>query len=156
MKHLLSLVFILVCLVVSAQPPKGPVTPGTSFGSEIKAEGAIPVSELAQLLKDDQSHTVKVSGVVTEVCPKKGCWVSLDVPGNTKVFVKMKDYGFFVPVELTGKTVVMDAEAKLIKTSVAELKHYAEDAKKSKEEIDAITEPKEEIRLTASGIVVVK
>jgi hypothetical protein len=40
-------------------------------------------------------------------------------------------------------------------TSVAELKHYAEDAKKSKEEIDAIKEPKKEIRVMAKGIVVV-
>jgi hypothetical protein len=43
-----------------------------------------------------------------------------------------------------------------IETSVDELKHYAEDAKKSKEEIDAITEPKKEIRLTANGVLVVK
>ena len=40
-------------------------------------------------------------------------------------------------------------------TSVEELKHYAEDAKKSQDEIDAITEPKTEIRFMASGMVVV-
>jgi hypothetical protein len=141
---------------VNAQPPKGPVTPGTIFGSTITADGAVPVAELPKLLEDDQPHAVKVIGTVTDVCPKKGCWISLDMPDNSKVFVKMKDYGFFVPVELIGKTVVVDAEAKVIKTSVDELKHYAEDAKKSKEEIDAIKEPKEEIRLTANGIVIVK
>lgn len=156
MKYFLSFTFCLFAIVALAQPPVGPVTPGTTFGSAIKAEGAVPLADLTQQLKDDQPHTVKVTGVVTDVCPKKGCWITLDMPGTTKVFVKMKDYGFFVPVELKGKTVVMEAEAKVIKTSVAELKHYAEDAKKSKEEIDAIKEPKDEIRLTASGIVVVK
>jgi hypothetical protein len=78
------------------------------------------------------------------------------MPDKTTVFVKMKDYAFFVPLEMIGKTVVIDGEAKKIETSVAELKHYAEDAKKSKEEIEAITEPKKEIRLTANGILVVK
>lgn len=152
---LCSLIFLAI-VVASAQPPKGPVTPGTAFGNSISTEGAIPVADLSKLLKDDQSHPVKVTGTVTDVCPKKGCWLSLQMPDNSKVFVKMKDYGFFVPVELIGKTVIVDAEAKVIKTSVDELKHYAEDAKKSKEEIDAIKDPKEEIRLTANGIVIVK
>jgi hypothetical protein len=39
---------------------------------------------------------------------------------------------------------------------VDELRHYAEDAKKSQAEIDAINQPQKEIRLTATGIVVMK
>lgn len=97
---------------------------------------------------------VKVTAKVIDVCPKKGCWMLLETPDQSKVFVKMKDYGFFVPMEIKGRTVVIDGEAKRIITSVDELKHYAEDAKKSREEIEAITQPKEEIRLTAKGIVV--
>lgn len=153
---ILCMLLMAATVIVKAQPPKGPVTPGTTFGSSISTDGAIAVADLPELIQDDQSHPVKVKGKVTDVCPKKGCWLSLEMPDNSKVFVKMKDYGFFVPVELIGKTVVIDAEAKVIKTSVDELKHYAEDAKKSKEEIDAIKEPKEEIRLTANGIEIVK
>lgn len=153
---ILCALLMLATIVVYAQPPKGPVTPGTAFGSKISTDGAVAVAELPKVITDDQPHPVKVKGTVTDVCPKKGCWLSLEMPDNSKVFVKMKDYGFFVPVELIGKTVVVDAEAKIIKTSVDELKHYAEDAKKTKEEIEAIKEPKEEIRLTANGIVVVK
>ena len=40
----------------------------------------------------------------------------------------------------------------LKQTSVEELKHYAEDAKKPQSEIDKITKPVTEIRLLASGI----
>lgn len=158
MKTLLitSLVVMMTTISLYAQPPKGPVTPGTTFGTEISATDAMPVADLPSLLQDDQPKDVKVSGVVTDVCPKKGCWLSLEMPDSTLVFVKMKDYGFFVPVELKGKTVVIDAEAKVITTSVDELRHYAEDAKKSAEEIAAITEPEKEIRLTANGIVIVE
>ena len=35
-------------------------------------------------------------------------------------------------------------------------KHYAEDAGKNKEEIDAIKEPKKEIVMQATGILVLK
>ena len=41
-------------------------------------------------------------------------------------------------------------------TSVEMLKHYAEDAKKSQVEIDAIKEPKQEIVIQATGIYVIK
>ena len=68
----------------------------------------------------------------------------------------MKDYGFFLPTAAIGKTVVIDGVVKMKTTSVAELKHYAEDAKKSKEEIDAITKPEKEINVLAKGIVVVE
>jgi hypothetical protein len=39
---------------------------------------------------------------------------------------------------------------------VEELKHYAEDAKKSKEEIDAIKEPRKRLRYEATGGFVLK
>jgi hypothetical protein len=78
------------------------------------------------------------------------------MPDKSAVFVNMKDYGFFVPVALKGKTVVIDGQATVKKISVEELRHYAEDAKKSKQEIEAINQPKEEIRLTANGIAVVE
>jgi hypothetical protein len=157
MKTSLTLLFLLVisCLVY-AQPPDVPATPGTTFGAGTTADQAFAVTELPVFLKDKESAEVKVIAKVTDVCPKKGCWMSLEMPDKSTVFVKMKDYAFFVPLEMIGKTIVIEGEAKKIVTSVAELKHYAEDAKKSKEEIDAITAPKEEIRLMAKGILVVE
>ena len=68
----------------------------------------------------------------------------------------MKDYGFFLPLAAKGKTVIIEGEVKMKNTSVEELKHYAEDAKKSQAEIDAITKPEKEMRFTAKGIVVIQ
>lgn len=53
-------------------------------------------------------------------------------------------------------TIVVQGTAEKKTTSVEMLKHYAEDAGKTKEEIAAITEPKQEIIIQATGIVVVK
>jgi len=156
MKSILTFAALFLVTLALAQPPDLPTTPGTTYGSNVNVAGAVPVDELPQLLKGEQPKMVKVKGTVMDVCPKMGCWLSLEMPDKSNVFVKMKDYGFFVPTELKGKTVVVDAEAKVLKTSVEELKHYAEDAKKSQQEIDAIKAPKEEIRLTATGITVVK
>lgn len=148
--------FFLAAIALQAQPPKTSANPGTIFGETITAESATAVAELPDLMADKQMADVKIEGRVLDVCPKKGCWLSLEMPDKSVTFVKFKDYGFFVPLELIGKTVVVEGQAKKIETSVAELKHYAEDARKSKEEIDAITEPKKEIRLTANGVLVIK
>ncbi|HCL05371.1 MAG TPA: hypothetical protein DHW64_05150 [Chitinophagaceae bacterium] len=70
------------------------------------------------------------------------------------MMVKMKDHKFAVPVILNGKKIVIDGVATQTTTSVKQLKHFAEDAGKSKEEIAKITEPKKEIVIQAAGILV--
>jgi tRNA/tmRNA/rRNA uracil-C5-methylase (TrmA/RlmC/RlmD family) len=71
------------------------------------------------------------------------------------IMVRMKDHKWFVPTALNGKTIVLEGTAEIKETSVAQLKHYAEDAGKSKAEIDAIKEPKKEVLVQAKGIVVI-
>ena len=71
-----------------------------------------------------------------------------------EVFVKFKDYEFFMPLDLAGGTVIAKGFVSKELTTVEELRHYAEDEGKSKEEIAAITEPKEEYKMMASGVVI--
>lgn len=156
MKNLFLICFLFVAVLAYAQPPQVPADKGAVFGASITSDGAVPVAQVPNLLANKESANLKVTAKIIDVCPKKGCWVQLEMPDQSKVFVKMKDYGFFVPTAIKGKIVVIDGEAKTIVTSVDELRHYAEDAKKSKEEIAAITEPKKEIRFTANGILVVE
>jgi len=157
MKKIITLVVVLLTVVgMQAQPPKLPVTKGTVYGGKVTPDNAVSSSRLPVLLESGEKVHTKVQGKVLDVCSKKGCWMTVEVDGDQTAFVKMKDYGFFVPVELIGKTVVIDGEAFVKTTSVAELKHYAEDAKKPQSEVDAIKEPKKEIRLMADGIVVVE
>ncbi|MFT4061583.1 MAG: DUF4920 domain-containing protein [Edaphocola sp.] len=131
-----------------------PAVPGQTYGEKISADGAADIATLPALLdKQEKVHT-KIAAKVVDVCPKKGCWMNLYVNDSTTVFVKMKDYAFFVPMDMVGKTVVLEGEAFTKVTSVNELRHYAEDAKKPQAEIDAITEPKKSIRFMADGIVV--
>lgn len=156
MKKLFCTALILGSILTSlqAQPPKGDAKVGDVYGAVITTENAVDIAKLPSLLVSSDTADVKVKAVVTGVCPKMGCWMSLQMPDSSTVFVKMKDYGFFVPLAAIGKTVVVDGKAFTKTTSVKELQHYAEDAKKSKQEIAAITEPKKEIRLLANGIVV--
>lgn len=152
----LLLVAIFYFQFFIAQPPAGKATPGSTYGAKTDAKGAVAAGELPTLLKGKDTIAVKVKAKVLEVCSKKGCWMNFKVNDEQSAFVKMKDYAFFVPLDLIGKTVVLDGKAYNKVTSISELKHYAEDAKKPQSEIDAITQPKSEIRFMADGIVVVE
>ncbi len=158
MKKLFITLFVAATgFFAHAQPPAGDAKPGEWYGEKVNAEGALNIKEVAAKLNAGSSdiEEIKVTGKVVDVCPKKGCWIKLELDNGQAAMVKMKDYGFFLPLAAKGKTVVIDGSVKMKTTSVAELKHYAEDAKKSQEEIDAITKPEKEIRVTAKGITVV-
>lgn len=157
MKHLLASVFTC-CLfsVANAQPPAGEAKPGEFYGKNVGAGKLVKASELPSKLKENDAKDMQITGKVLDVCPKKGCWVKLQVNDSTTATIKMKNYGFFVPMALIGKQIVVDGKAEIVTTSVEDLKHIAEDGKKSKAEIDAITAPKKEFKITASGIKVVK
>ena len=150
--------FAIACIstVVIAHPPIGDARPGDVYGTITSINGAISIAEIPAMLKGDEVLTTKVKARVLDVCTKKGCWLVLEVNDSTTAFVKMKDYAFFAPVAIKNKTVVLDGEIFYKTTSVDELRHYAEDAKKSQKEIAAITQPEKEIRLTANGIQVVE
>jgi hypothetical protein len=94
-----------------------------------------------------------VKATVAEVCPKKGCWMSVNgtKPGE-KVRVTFKNYGFFVPTELVGKEVALQGQYVKHVESVEEQKHLLKDAKRPQAEIDAITKPKETLRFIAIGV----
>lgn len=146
----------LVYYIAAAQPPAGDAKPGEWYGEKVQTTNAVNIADIPQKLKDKETLNTKVKAKVLDVCPKKGCWLKLAVNDSTTAFVKMKDYAFFLPTAVKGKTIVLDGEVKMVTTSVDELQHYAKDAKKSQAEINAITQPKKEIRFTATGITVVE
>jgi len=125
------------------------------FGEVINEEGAIAFAQVIDKLKTQDEFDTKVVGTIEKVCKKKGCWVTLsdnDGQSDENLFVKFKDYGFFLPLDCEDRKVVMDGKAFKETTPVDELRHYAEDEGQSAEEIAAIVEPKVEYKFLASGV----
>lgn len=144
---------LLLSFSLMAQPPEGPADKGMTFGVKTTEENAIVADDILPLLKGKEKANVKVKGKVVEVCKAEGCWLRMQTSKGT-MLVKMKDHAFLVPLSMNGKTIVADGVATIKETSVEMLRHYAEDAGKSKEEIEAIKEPKTEIILQSKGILV--
>ena len=144
-------------MTACAQNPNSKnVGDGKHFGTTVTKDNAVPYDAVMTKMATTDSMTMKVTGKVKEVCQKKGCWMTLvsDQPGQPEMRVTFKDYAFFMPKDLAGKRVVVDGYAYVDETPVDVLRHYAEDAGKSKEEIEKITEPKREVSYEAFGVVV--
>jgi Domain of unknown function (DUF4920) len=137
-----------------------PATEENSFGAGVsKPEAAVSFADVNAQLDAADSVNVIMKAKVSEVCQAKGCWMNIvDGAGASEgeIFVQFQDYGFFMPKDLAGKEVIIEGKAYKQETTVEELKHYAEDAGKSAEEIAAITEPVMEKKFMATGVVVVK
>jgi len=130
---------------------EAPDRAGAVFGAEKDFTTSLDIpSLLAKMEEADTLQAINVEGEVREVCQAKGCWMTI---GDEEMMVKFKDYGFFVPKDISGRQVVMHGKAYYQVTPLEELRHYAEDAGKSAEEIAAITEPKKELRFLASGVL---
>ena len=127
---------------------------GESFGEGIQADSYAEMSDVLTQLKDVEEVTTAMKAKVSEVCQAKGCWMTLvDQSTKTEFMVKFHDYGFFVPKDIGGREVIVEGKAYKEVTPVDELRHYAEDAGKSPEEIAAISEPKEEWKFMATGVL---
>lgn len=125
-----------------------------NFGKTISSEGGINIKNLVADETKANGYEGKVTGTVTSVCQNKGCWMTLDAGNGQTVMVTFKDYGFFVPKDISGKTVTLEGKSEVRTISVDEQKHLAADAGKAQSEIDAITQPKQELRFEADGVAI--
>lgn len=153
MKNILALLLIFGLLISCKNETKELAY--SSYGKEITDTDALSSERLMahfDTMKVGDTLNTKMKGAITEVCSKKGCWMKLDIGNDKIVRVTFKDYGFFMPLDATGE-VVVNGIAYVKETSVADLKHYAEDAGKSAKEIAKITEPEVTMSFEADGVL---
>lgn len=128
----------------------------TVFGKKFTPKNVLTSAQMEKKyksLKAGDTAVVQFKSKVKEVCKKKGCWMSLVLPGEKESFVKFKDYAFFVPKNADGSEAIVHGKAYVNVVSVAELKHYAKDGGKSQAEIDKITKPETTYAFMADGVL---
>lgn len=147
--------YAMVLLVFACSPSKT-----SDFGTYgevgFQEDNAIDVSNLINIIGDDDSLELVISGEISAVCQAKGCWMTMDIDDENELFVKFKDYGFLVPKNGASKMVKMKGWAYTSVMSIADLQEKARDENKSQVEIDAITEPEYTYTFTATGVEFLK
>jgi hypothetical protein len=126
------------------------------FGIKFENLSPMLVADVANQVKEGKEFNGVMEGKIVDVCQKAGCWANLELPDGKTMKVKFRDakgeeYG--IDINSVGKTIDVHGVGYMDTISVAMLKHYAEDAKASKEELDAITEPKISAVFKADGAI---
>ena len=120
------------------------------YGAPVPKKTAVSLPVAIAQLQTKQSASVLVESKVDKVCTVKGCWLGL-VDAKQDARVTFKDYAFFVPASLIGKTVIVDGVLEKVTMSLEDTKHYVKDAGGDPSKV---TEPRIEYRIVASGLQV--
>ena len=111
-------------------------------------------SKINNETSDFDKKDVKIEGKILSSCPMKGCWMKIKADEDT-ILVRFKDYGFFVPKNgIEGEKAIVNGKISVETLSVEQLRHYAEDAGKSQEEINLIKDPQVSLTFLADGVYI--
>ncbi len=84
--------------VATAEP-----TEGTVYGDGVTLEQATPIATLLADAETYKGKKVRVDGVVTAVCEKRGCWMQLaDPESGDAIRIKVDDGAIVFPVSAKG------------------------------------------------------
>lgn len=122
----------------------------TSFGAPLTLKKSLPLTQAITQFKANPEGPLLVEATVDKVCQKKGCWMALKST-DSDVRVTFKDYGFFVPMSLIGKTVLVEGLISEKKLSLKETKHLVEDEGGDPK---SVTKPRTEYQMVALGVAV--
>lgn len=126
-----------------------------SYGSDFSEADVIDVKEFYAKLDSLEGKKVRVKGMVTDVCEKRGCWLKIGGETHaTEVKFKVQDGIIVFPMSAKGKKVV--AEGTVVKQklsleqSIAYLEHEAEENKKPFDR-ESVKEPVTVVMLKGHG-----
>ena len=134
------------------------VTTGSAvqFGEPVDADAqATPASQVLANPDQYDGKAVHVTGSVSNVCHKRGCWLTIGgEDGKPAIFVKFTcpiEEDRLIPMAAIGKPVTVSG--KLVKRKVSEsfARHLLEDANASPEEIAAVTGPQDMYFIASPG-----
>ena len=124
---------IIFCFVILLVAVALPVQAKTDvYGNGVTLTEPTPVSAILDNPDEYLGKTVRVEGMILEVCAKRGCWVYVagDRQGE-KIQVKVTDGEIVFPMSLSGRMGVVEGIVEELKLSredmIRYLQHLAEE-----------------------------
>jgi len=117
------------------------------FGAPMTSAGeALSLEALLDNAREHLHQKVTVTTRVAQVCQKKGCFF-IAQQGAHSARVSFKDYGFFVPSNISGRTVTLVGELFEREVSPQQAQHFSEDAGKS-----GMIQPGKQLEIVATSV----
>lgn len=140
-----------------AAPAASQAPAGATFGAGVKLAESTPIDTILADPKAYQGKTVRVEGMITDVCPRRGCWFDMAGGGpGKKLKFKVTDGEMVFPADAKGKYAVAEGVVAVNDLSIEQSKKHAEEqAKEYGTPYDpaSITKPTSLVRLDGTGAV---
>ncbi len=112
----------------------------------------VKASQVMENPKSYDGKTLIVEGKIARVCQAKGCWMEItEKEGEAGMRITFKDYGFFVPIDSSGKKVKAEGKVELKVLPKGEVDHYVSEGAKLKVNPDGTANT---VSFVASGVEV--
>lgn len=135
MRRFIALAFVLAASLSAVAL----AAEGKTYGKGVAAGDVVAVSELIAHPEAYVGKTVRVEGLITDVCPKRGCWMNLagDKEFQT-VRIKVDDGVIVFPMDAKGKHAVAEGVfTKIDITPEQAIEHARHLAEEKGEKFDA-------------------
>lgn len=131
---------------------------GDTFGAGVTLTDSVAIDALLADPSAFKGKTVRVEGMITDVCPKRGCWMELagEQPGQ-KLKFKVTDGEMVFPMDAKGKWAVAQGEVSVRELTLEQTREYAEyQAKEYNKPYDpaSITKPTQLVMLAGTGATI--
>jgi hypothetical protein len=143
----------------AAAPGAAAAPKGQTFGAGVKLAASTPIDAILTEPAKFAGQSVRVEGMVTDVCEMRGCWFEMagDKPGQ-KLRFKVTDGEMVFPMESKGKKAIAEGVVAVKELTLEQTKEYeAEQAREKNAPFDPakVTEPMRIVRLDGTGAVFV-
>lgn len=133
--------------------PSASAAAGSLYGAGLTLDRVTPLAEVFSQPERFADEPILVSGRITDVCQKKGCWTLLR-DGDAEVRVRFKDYGFFLPKDCRGQQAFVEGRVQVKELSAREARHY--DSESQNADMAKTAGARREVGLLASGVKLVE
>lgn len=149
MKTMILVLSILFTIYADAETQLGE---GAAFKNET------PISKILENPSAFENKELTVSGVVTNVCSSRGCWMTLSSDKKFQTFkIKVEDGKIIIPMNARGKKAAAKGRLQVIKLSKEQTINYLEhQAEETNQKFDPSTvkEGLTVYQLRSNGIVI--
>jgi hypothetical protein len=96
-----------------------------TYGEELTLTDTVLISQLMASPQAYIGKRVLVKGVITDVCKKRGCWISLASDAEyQEIVIKVTDGEIVFPVESRGKMAIAEGVFEAIELSLEQAQRY--------------------------------
>jgi hypothetical protein len=132
MKRIVTLILMVVATniyadVIRLSKPVAENATSETFGTQFDSQSkALSLSEVMNATESYQAEPFLLQTEIAKVCQKKGCFFIARDAGHA-VRVSFKDYGFFIPTDASGKTVLLQGELVAKNVTDKQAAHFNKD-----------------------------